>query len=352
MRKSYLTNAGIFLLLLMLSNACQQNKQEEVEEPISIIAFGSCDHQYNKEKLWDEVLAQEPQLWIWGGDIVYGDTDNMDTLRNKYAIQKSNAGYQQLMQSAIITGTYDDHDYGINDGGKYYAQKKESRDILLDFLDVPETDPVWGREGAYSAYTYGPEGKQIKVINLDTRYFRDTLYKEYYINPETERREYKYLPNEEGDVLGEAQWKWLEEELKNSTATFNIINSSIQVISSEHRFEKWANFPAAHQRLYDLIAKSPAKGIFIISGDRHIASLSKIELVGMDYPLYDFTASGLTHTWREPWPEENKFRVGDLIVQRNFGLIKIDWSKENPELTLQVRGHEDAVYEEHTLHLY
>jgi alkaline phosphatase D len=352
MRKSHLPFVGIFLLLLIASNACQQNKQKEVEEPISIIAFGSCDHQYNKDKLWHEVLAQEPQLWIWGGDIVYGDTDNMDTLRNKYAIQKANAGYQQLMQSAIITGTYDDHDYGINDGGKYYKQKKESRDILLEFLDVPKTDPVWEREGAYSAYAYGPDGKQVRVINLDTRYFRDTLYKEYYINPETERREYKYLPNEEGDVLGEAQWKWLEEELNNSSATFNIINSSIQVISSEHRFEKWANFPLAHQRLYTLIASSPAKGIFIISGDRHIASLSKIELTGMKYPLYDFTASGLTHTWREPWLEENKYRVGDLIIQRNFGLIKIDWSKEKPELTLQVRGHDNAVYEEHRIDLF
>jgi alkaline phosphatase D len=351
MRRYLLDYLYFFLLLMFFSVACQSDKTEEREEPISIIAFGSCDHQYNKEKLWNEVLAQKPQLWIWGGDIVYGDTDNMDTLRNKYAIQKGNPGYQELLSNTIITGIYDDHDYGINDGGKYYAQKKESRDILLEFLDVPKTDPVWDREGAYSAYTYGPEGKQVKILNLDTRYFRDTLHKEYYINPETERREYKYVPNEEGDVLGEAQWKWLEEELNNSTATFNIINSSIQVISSEHRFEKWANFPAAHQRLYTLISNSPAKGIFIISGDRHIASLSKIELTGMKYPLYDFTASGLTHTWREPWPEENKYRVGDLIIQRNFGLIKIDWNKEKPELTLQVRGHDDAVFEEHVINL-
>jgi alkaline phosphatase D len=98
------------------------------KEPLSTIAFGSCDHQYNPNKLWEEINAENPQLFIWGGDIIYGDTYNMDTLKYKYDLQKSHPGYQKLLANSMITGTYDDHDYGVNDGGKNYPHKKESRE--------------------------------------------------------------------------------------------------------------------------------------------------------------------------------------------------------------------------------
>jgi alkaline phosphatase D len=164
----------------------------------------------------------------------------------------------------------------------------------------------------------------------------------------TEKKEYKYEPNATGDVLGEAQWQWLEAELKNSDAPLFIINSSIQVLSEEHRFEKWANFPAARKRLLDLLTKLK-KNVLILSGDRHIAEFSKINLPGLNYPLYDFTSSGLTHTWPEAWVESNQYRVGNLIIAKNFGLLLIRWNKRDLKVTLQIRGKGDKVFQEETI---
>jgi alkaline phosphatase D len=321
------------------------------KKPIDRIAFGSCDHQNNPVKLWDEVLRQKPDLWIWGGDNVYGDTENMDTLKNKYARQKGNPGYRRIMETAKVTGTYDDHDYGVNDGGKDYGFRDASRDILFDFLDIPAGDPARRHSGAYHSRTYGPKGRQVKVINLDTRYFRDPLKKGTVTDPLTGRKEQGYEPVEGLDILGEEQWAWLEKQLKGSKASIHILNSSIQVISAQHRFEKWANFPTARKRLFDLIVRSGAKGVLIISGDRHIAEVSRIELEGLPYPLYDLTSSGLTHTWNAARPEENRYRVGDLIVKRNFGLIRIDWGGKRPAVRFEVRGHGGEVYATHQLDL-
>ncbi len=39
-----------------------------------------------------------------------------------------------------------------------------------------------------------------------------------------------YIPNQHGDILGEAQWKWLENQLSTSTADAHIIGSGIQLI--------------------------------------------------------------------------------------------------------------------------
>lgn len=307
--------------------------------PLTTIAFGSCDDQYRPVKMWNEINAQKPQLWIWGGDNMYGDSYSMDTLKRKYDLQRQQPGYQQLMASAWITGIYDDHDYGLNDGGKEYKHRWESKNLLFDFLGFAKNHPDRMHEGAYNSQVFGPAGKQIKVINLDTRYFRDTLEREMYTLPDGQK-ESRYKRVEGRDILGETQWKWLEEQLTNSKASIHIINSSIQVIASDHRFEKWANFPDAQKRLYALIAKTKAKGVLIISGDRHCAEYSKIDLPGLGYPLYDFTSSGLTHSWPAYREEKNIHRVGPLIAERNFGLIRINWEKPQPELHLQVIGAE------------
>jgi len=311
----------------------------------TVIAFGSCDDENRPQELWNDIVKQKPALWIWGGDNIYADSGDTLNLKARYTKQKSDPGYQQLLKTCSVTGTWDDHDYGTNDGGKYWPHKDESKRMALWFLGFPTTNPVWNHPGMYNSMTLGEGQTKIKIINLDTRYFRDTVYKVYYKPPGTEKKEYKYEPNLTGDVLGETQWKWFEDEIKNSDAVFFIVNSSIQFLSDEHRFEKWANFPSARKRFLDLLAKLN-KNVLIISGDRHIAEFSKISLPGIKTPVYEFTSSGLTHTWPEKWPENNKYRVGELIVQKNFGLLKIDWHKKDFTVTMQIRGKDDQVFQE------
>lgn len=319
----------------------------QAQQKQTVIAFGSCSDEDRPQELWNEVVKTKPALWIWGGDNIYADSGDTLELKRRYEKQFNDPGYQKLVATCPITGTWDDHDYGINDGGKYWTHRDEAKVMALRFLRIPKTNPVWSRPGIYNSTTVG-EGKDlINIINLDTRYFRDTIRKVYYKPEGTEKKEYKYEVNPTGDVLGEVQWKWLEEELRKSKAALNIINSSIQVLSEEHRFEKWANLPAARERLLKLIAKS-GKPVLIISGDRHIAEISKTNLPGYNYPLYDFTSSGLTHTWPEKWPETNKYRVGELIVEKTFGLITITRLKKGMEVQMEVRGKDDQVFAKET----
>lgn len=334
----------LLVLLLMTVPAFAQKSK-----PVEVIAFGSCTSQNAEDQLWDEILKQKPQVWIWGGDNIYGDSHDLTVLKKKYDQQKSRAGYQALRSACAITGTWDDHDYGVNDGGMFFSRKKESQVLAADFLDLPRNHPVRQREGLYHVQTFGPKGRQVKVINLDTRYFRDTLYREHYVDTVTKNRTYRYLPNAGGDVLGEAQWHWLENELADEQPRLVIINSSIQVISEEHRFEKWGNFPRARQRLFDLLARAKATRLLILSGDRHIAEFSEMKVGGISYPLVDFTSSGLTHTWSTPWEEPNRFRAGPLVIQKNFGLIRINWQGPQPVVDLEIRGHGGVIFATKTL---
>jgi alkaline phosphatase D len=216
------------------------------QEPLTRIAFGSCSEEETEEQMWSDIVAQKPQLCIWLGDNIYADTHDMAFMRAQYQKQKSNPEYLKVLATCPVIGTWDDHDYGINDGGKFYSRKKESREEFLRFFDVPTNDPIRQHDGVYSSHTYGTGSKKTKVILLDLRYFRDTLYR----STVSGRR---YEPNTTGDILGEAQWSWLEKELRESDATLHIIGSSIQFVAEDHGYEKWANFPAARERFIQLL---------------------------------------------------------------------------------------------------
>ncbi|PSK89532.1 alkaline phosphatase D family protein [Taibaiella chishuiensis] len=305
---------------------------------VTTIAFGSCSDQKRAQPLWDDIRQQQPQVWIWLGDNIYGDSENMDTLKAKYDRQKSNTAYQELRRATKIIGVWDDHDYGVNDGGKEYPMKKESQQLMLDFLDVDKKDALRKQEGAYSVHTYGPKGKRVKIILLDGRYFRDPLKKAGKNN----------IPDPAGDMLGEAQWRWLEQQLSGSDADMHLIGCGIQFLSEEHPYEKWANFPTARKRLLDLFSRTKPKGLLLMSGDRHMAEVSGIDLPGLDYKLYDITSSGLTHV-SKPHEEPNRYRSGPMVTELNYGLIRINWQHQPLSATVQIKGDNDATYLEQTL---
>ncbi len=326
---------ALCLIIPMIFQCSGTEQKDELLNESTVIAFGSCSRQNISNQRWNEVLRHSPVVWIWLGDNIYGDTHDMRVMKEKYDRQKSYPGYQELLKSATeIIGTWDDHDFGVNDGGKYYTKKEESKKLSLAFLDVPDDNPVWDHPGIYQSYQYDLNGYLLKVILLDTRYFRDTIYKDSATRA--------YLPNQTGDILGEDQWAWLEEELKRSEANLNIIGSGIQVIPEDHAYEKWANFPLARKRLFDLLLKYPDKKTMLISGDRHIAEISRINLEGLHYPLYDFTSSGLTHSWQNANVEKNRHRVSDFIKDLNFGLIIIKREENgNYAVHFEVRGTGD-----------
>lgn len=292
--------------------------------PLTTIAFGSCSREDLPQPLWEPILAARPGLWMWLGDNVYGDTEDMTVMRAKYDRARANPGYARLVSTVPVVGTWDDHDYGLNNGGREFAARREAQRELLDFLGEPADSPRRAREGVYAAYTYGPRGRQVKVILLDTRYFRDSI-------------------GSNGTILGEAQWAWLEGELRGSTAQVHVIASSIQVVPEDHRFEKWANFPAERERLFRLIGETRAPGVVFVSGDRHIAEISRIDGTAAGYPLYDVTSSGLTHTWRQDGPETNRHRIGEKLVALNFGLLHIDWDASPVTLRFEIRDPANAV---------
>lgn len=302
------------------------------------IAFGACCHQDRAQPVWDAIVAAEPDLFIFAGDNIYGDSEDMAVLQAKYDKLAAVPGYQRLLEACPILAVYDDHDYGQNDGGREYPMRAESAAMCLDFFSVPDDDPRRDHEGIYGATIMGDPGRRVQVILLDTRYFRDpidsgTLTAE-------ERREANvvgwYTPSEDTTrtLLGEAQWRWLAGELRKE-AEVRLIVSSIQVVPWEKGMESWGNMPHERSSLFGLIDSTDANGVIFLSGDVHFAEVSRSD--EGPYPLYDFTSSGLAQSPHATWPAAvNSYREPNMLhVGENFGLVRFDWDADDTQVRLQ-----------------
>ncbi|TMU57697.1 alkaline phosphatase family protein [Flagellimonas algicola] len=316
-----------------------QESAGENSNPIFNIAFGSCNKQDMENPFWNDILEMDPHLWIWGGDNIYADTDDMELLKSMYDKQNKVEGYALLKSKIPVIGTWDDHDYGLNDGGEEFTMKDGSQQQFLDFMGVAPESERRARKGIYAAHTYEIPAGKIKVLVLDTRYFRSRLEKD-----ENPGRRYKPNAAADATILGEAQWEWLQNELQSSDANFNLIVTSIQFLSREHGFESWGNFPKEIERMNQLISNSKAKGIMILSGDRHISEFSITQLESMSYPLIDFTSSGLTHSYSNFEAEPNPYRVGSVTSVTSFGLIELNL--ETREAKLKIMGENGLVHQE------
>lgn len=324
----------LLLLLALVAGSVGVLRADDSPKVLERIAFGSCAHQDRPQPIWDSIVDLKPDVFLFIGDNIYGDTEDMDVLKKKYAKLGAQPGYQNLLKKCPVLATWDDHDYGVNDGGFDYPKRDESQEIFLDFFGVKKDSPRRQQKGVYHAVTFGPPDKRVQVILLDTRYFRSRLKKAAKKLPDKG----PYVPDDAATVtmLGAEQWQWLEKQLQQP-AQLRLVCSSVQVIPEDHGWEKWMNFPKERDKLYKLIRDTKADGVVFLSGDRHLAELSMMD-GGVGYPLYDLTSSGLNQgnkKWR--LQEVNTHRVATMNYGDNFGMIMVEWDKEDPVVRLQIR---------------
>jgi len=336
---------------LILPPAASDRVSARPELVITTLGFGSCEHEDRPVPIWDTINAARCDAFVLLGDNIYADTADPAVFREKYAQLAAMPGFAKLRQTTPLFATWDDHDYGTNDGGAGFSGALVAQKEFCDFFQLPANSPLRTTPGVYDCVMLGPVGKRVQLILLDTRMFRSPLKKDP-ANPKVT------IPNTDpgATVLGEEQWAWFERRLREP-AEIRVVISSIQLIANEHGSEKWDNFPKERARFLELLRRTRAQGVVVISGDRHMAELSTLTPAdGLLYPLYDLTTSGLNlekpaqppsagDKKSEPKkdtpkkPQINRYRLHERpYTSSNFGLLRVTWDGSNPSLRLEVCG--------------
>lgn len=295
--------------LLLLFITCSLHSQETYK-----IALGSCLHQDHPAPIWDAVNDNNIDSFFFLGDNIYGDVPSGLPWKLKRSYDKQKKVLPSWLMSKQIHVIWDDHDYGKNDGGGSYRFKEYAQDLYIDFWDIPDNDPRANREGIYYQQLQNINGLRVLFVGLDTRYFRSNI----------EEKDDVYLPNLEPDAtfLGDEQWEWLTDTLKQEHDLL-IMASSIQVLATEHRFEKWSNIPSERNKLLTLLESLDSR-VIVVSGDRHRAGLYQYN------DITEITASSLNRpTFSE---ETDSLLLGKTYTENNFGLLSIE--KDNVEISV------------------
>ena len=350
------------------------------------IAFGSCNkHQkMNATSIWTSIERTHPNAFVWLGDAVYADT-RITFEKRKYFGEKFHAeayaavkrfpAYERLAKKARILGTWDDHDYGMNNAGKHWEHKETAKELFLDFLDEgKETERRLERDGVYESYSVyeddeAKRGREVQILLLDTRW--------NFVDGSTPE-------DGEADILGPKQWEWLEKELmKPSNAEVTLIGSSIQVFAElnqmykavnykiarefDKSIENWGSFPSNQKRLMRLVSKAKERRVIFLSGDVHVGMID-VRAPGchLPYESIDATSSGITHVAveevRPKWVTyfykkmtPSKFMprwwypkniVPDIYMGLNFGEVLIHWDKNSLDVNILDESGEVVVSKE------
>ena len=287
--------------LLLIFITCTLHSQETYK-----IALGSCLHQDHPAPIWNAVKDNNIDSFFFLGDNIYGDVPSGLPWKLKRSYDKQKKVLPSWLMSKQIHMIWDDHDYGKNDGGGSYRFKEYAQDLYIDFWEIPDDDPRANREGIYYQQLQNINGLRVLFVGLDTRYFRSNI----------EEKDDVYLPNLEPDAtfLGDKQWEWLKDTLKQEHDLL-IMASSIQVLATEHRFEKWSNIPSERNKLLTLLESLDSR-VIVVSGDRHRAGLYQYN------DITEITASSLNRpTYSE---ETDSLLLGKTYTENNFGLISIE----------------------------
>lgn len=280
---------------------------------ISRFAFGSCNNQNEAQPLWKDMLKVKPDLFIWNGDIVYADWETKYDIKKSYQTQKAHPDYTQVRQQTPVLGMWDDHDYGENDADGRNPNKAENQKFLLDFLDEPLNSARRTQEGVYTSYEFGDPDKRVKFILLDNRYFKNL--------------------EADAPLLGNKQWLWLENELKNSTAKVHFIMTGLSIFSPLLPYsEEWWHFPSEVNRMLKLVKTYKPQGIVFLTGDKHFGTIFK------SYGQLEMISSGMTHivNYKAWWYLRRKFPITWFGL--NYGLIDIAWENSIPVITMSFRS--------------
>ena len=307
-----------------------------------IIGFGSCIDEKFPQPIWSSIQSKDVDAFMFLGDNVYGDDPSGDLkkLKQSYIIQASK--FPEWLKEKKVISIWDDHDYGINDGGADFKNKREAQRLFLDFWGIPKDDIRHSRDGLYFNEILDIEGFKINLIVLDTRFFRSKLT--------SDRFPYTSTDNRDTTVLGDVQWKWFEEVIEMESDLILVL-SSIQVLATEHVFERWNLFPHERSKIIKILDSVETKSL-IISGDRHKGGLYKkeslVELTSssLNKPVKaarisnilkyvpEFIVNFIPKSTRELLVENDKLLTTEIYNFENFGLIKINTESEEVEISL------------------
>lgn len=294
-------------------------RTQPMRAPETRLAFGSCaDIDASTARTWKAIEDEHPDALVLLGDTPYIDTTGLATQRERYLRFAQAPAFASLVFKTPLYSMWDDHDFGANNTDGRLAGKSNSRRAFLE----NRPNPSFG-EGAAGIYTSFRNG-DVEVFLLDTRWFAGT-------------EQSKQDPTKQ-TLLGEAQWRWLEQGLSRSKATFKVIACGMvwNGLVTPDKTDCWGRYPHEFERFVRLLGSTRSTGVVLVSGDVHRSRVIRHATASaLGYDLMEFVTSPLHgRVIAELDVREEKPKNGDAKDERFAATVAFDRGEPNAFLLI------------------
>ena len=238
------------------------------------LAITSCMKIGKTQRSWNILLEEQPDLHLTVGDTHYADTTNPTVQLEHHLTYRREKEFAKVLQQVPTYAIWDDHDFGPNDSDGTAKGKEFS---LAGWKQAWPNPPSGTSDtpGAFFKFSRG----DVDFFVVDGRYHRSPS---------------RSLDDDKKRMLGDAQFAWLLEGLKNSKAKFKIIASGS--VLDHSRSDGWRIFTFSRHRLFDAIKKHRISGVMYIGGDIHKSLVwQHHESDRVGYPMIEIISSGVTN---------------------------------------------------------
>jgi alkaline phosphatase D len=238
------------------------------------LAITSCMLIGKAQGSWNILLEEQPDLHLTVGDTHYADTTNPTVQLEHHLTYRREKEFAKVLQQVPTYAIWDDHDFGP-DNSDGTAKGKE---FSLAGWKQAWPNPPSGTSDTPGAFFKFSRG-DVDFFVVDGRYHRSPS---------------RSLDDDKKRMLGDAQFAWLLEGLKNSKAKFKIIASGS--VLDHSKSDGWRIFTFSRHRLFDAIKKEKISGVMYIGGDIHKSLVwQHHESDRVGYPMIEIISSGVTN---------------------------------------------------------
>lgn len=234
----------------------------------------SCMKFNQPQTSWPNFLRDKPDLHLTLGDTIYGDTTDPRLQLRQHLRYRRMKEFATVVRSMPNYAVWDDHDYGPDNSHKDSAGKENS---LAGWQRYWLNPPVGTKDtpGAFFKLPWG----DVDFFVCDGRYHRSPAK-----DPDDQTK----------TMLGDAQFRWLINGLKQSKARFKIIAFGSTLHHSKN--DGWRLYTHQRHQLFDAIKTLRVDGVVCLSGSLHNSlTWEHHESDRVGYPLVEVISSGIAN---------------------------------------------------------
>jgi len=315
----------------------------EMKDSLSFAVVSCTNWEFGYFNAYARIAEKELDAVMHLGDYIYeygtgryGDTTigrinippyeiiSLQDYRTRHSQYRLDEGSRLMSMRHPLIAIWDDHEVANDlyaggaqnhqpEEGEFEIRKKNAKQAYYEWLPIRED------EKHYRAISYG---QLADLIMLDERLEGRTKQAEGLNDPD--------LMNETRTMLGQEQYTWFTNQLKNSSASWKVIGNQVIFSALDESFRKnakgtdnWNGYPVERKRIADFITSNKIKDVVFLTGDTHASWAFEVTLdpnaykksAATTFAVEFATPSISSGNWDESYPVDSA-KLGEQLYQK------------------------------------